>query len=114
MNFPICGSDILKLLPQRPPILVVDALLDFSKTRITTRYTIKDDCLFVNDCMFSEFGMIENMAQSSATIDGFINAENDLPPKIGFIGEVKDFTLFSLPKIGETLITTVNLIANTH
>lgn len=111
MDFPICGSDIYNLIPQRPPMLMIGSLLSSSSIEAITSFQIGADCIFVEDGKLTEFGLIENMAQSAAALNGINEYINKIPPRLGFIGEIKDFRLHKNPHVGDTIVTHIKIIA---
>ena len=55
-------SIILKLIPQRAPIVMIDTLLYFDETKVVSGLTILENNLFVEYNYLTEPGLIENMA----------------------------------------------------
>jgi hypothetical protein len=51
------------------------------------------------------------MAQSIAACAGYMSSLKNMPPKVGFIANIKDLMIHSLPKVGSEIITTVQLKA---
>jgi predicted hotdog family 3-hydroxylacyl-ACP dehydratase len=101
--------NIKDLIPQREPIIMVGKLIEVDIESATTTFYICDDNLFVNDGFFSETGMIENIAQTSAAMNGYIALMNNSKVKIGYIGLIKNLTISNLPKSNTTIVTTVKL-----
>lgn len=102
-------DDIKRYIPQRKPVMMVDKLLAANDEGGTTRLTIGMDNFFMGlDDRFSEFGLIEHIAQSASAIAGYraISAGGSEAP-VGFIAEVKHFNCYHLPEAGDTLVTTV-------
>ena len=86
---------------------MVDGIADFEFSCTTTSFTVKPDCLFVdNDCLTPD-GIVENVAQTCAARMGCINFLNHEHVKLGFIGSVRDMTFHRLPHVGETLTTSI-------
>lgn len=103
--------NVLELLPQRPPFVMVDCLTDYSETATSSRLTIRPDNIFVEDGEFAAAGLIEHIAQTCAARLGYYNIYvQKTGVRLGFIGEVKDFSLMRLPRQGETLCTTVTVM----
>ena len=103
-------TNIGHLIPQKFPFVMVDSLVSFSKTEVTSAFTIKKDNLFFLNNELSEPGLIENMAQTVALHTGydfFLKGE-DAPT--GYIGSIKKIEIFKLPKVGEIITTHVNII----
>jgi 3-hydroxymyristoyl/3-hydroxydecanoyl-(acyl carrier protein) dehydratases len=102
--------NILELLPQRPPFIMVDKLTYYDPIMTKTVFTVREDNLFCKDGKMEEAGMIENIAQSCAARMGYkekTEPQRDGVIKIGFIGMIKNMELFRNPLVGEILDTTV-------
>ena len=100
--------DILELLPQRPPFVMVDHLVDYSETQTTCELTIRKDNVFCENGEFAAAGLIEHIAQTCAARLGYYNKYIlKTGVRLGFIGEVKDLDIVRLPREGETLNTTI-------
>lgn len=107
-NFPI--TDIKHLIPQKAPFEMVDSLLDYSKTHITSSFTIKDDNLFIEKDVFTEPGLVENMAQTVALHTGFAYFLEGKQAPTGYIGSIKTIEIFELPKCGDTIVSTATIL----
>ena len=101
-----------ELIPQRPPFIMVDALTHFDRAITRTRLLVRADNIFVENDQFTEYGVIENIAQTCAARMGYINKflMSD-KIKIGFIGAIKNLIIEELPKTGDVLNTTVNVVS---
>ena len=107
--------DITRLIPQRAPILMVDALLEAQDDTATTCLTVRPDNYFLDeDGRLDETGLIEHIAQSASALAGYkaLRAGAEQPP-VGYIGEVKRFRLLRRPQMGETVITAISFGAET-
>ena len=103
--------DIHELLPQQEPFVMVGRLTFFDKRRTITETTVKDENLFVSEGMMSASGLIENIAQTCAARIGFVNKyilKKGI--QVGFIGAIRNLTVLGLPKTGETMTTTVDVL----
>ena len=103
--------NILDLLPQRPPFVMVDHLEDYSETQSTCSLTIRPDNVFCEDGRLAAAGLIEHIAQTCAARLGYYNIyvlKADV--RLGFIGEVKNLNILRLPRQGELIETTVTVI----
>ena len=101
--------DIRELIPQRPPILLVDGLESVEGDTAVSTLTVRaDNCFTDEEGVLSEAGVVEHIAQSASALAGYkaVEAGATTPP-VGYIGEVKKFRLHRLPHIGETLRTTI-------
>ncbi|MDB9961007.1 ABC transporter permease [Oceanihabitans sp.] len=110
----IRNLDITKFLPHRAPFLMVDHLLSIDDEHVSTSFKIQPDCVFINDNVFNEVGLIENAAQTCSSIVGKSYFEDDDlegegTKLIGFISAIKKVTIHDCPNIGETIISHANL-----
>lgn len=105
MNFE--SIDILDLLPQRPPFILIDRLVDFDETRTVTRFTVRGEHLFCEQGTLQPEGLVENIAQTCAARMGYINLLHAERVKLGFIGAIRDLEIRRRPRCGETLRTTI-------
>lgn len=103
-------SNILELIPQRHPIVMVDKFLGIEDNVSRTEFIILEDNIFVDNGEFSECGLIEHIAQSAAARVGYIFKTKDMPIPIGYIGSVNDFKLIENPRVGDTISTTVEIL----
>ena len=104
--------NILELLPQKPPFVTVDVLTHFDDVITSTGLKVTADNMFVENNEFAEIGVMENIAQTCAVRMGYINKYlcSD-KVKIGFIGSIKDFVIKELPKVGDELKTTIEVVS---
>lgn len=103
--------NVLKLLPQQPPFVMVDKLIYFDQQETITSFTVDQNNIFVENEIFTSSGLIENIAQTCAVRMGYINQyiykEN---VKLGFIGSIKNLEIFKYPKVGDVLTTSIKII----
>ena len=100
--------DILELLPQRPPFVMVDHLVDYSETQTTCELTIRPDNVFCENGELAASGLIEHIAQTCAARLGYYNKYIlKTGVRLGFIGEVKNLNILRLPREGELVETTI-------
>lgn len=102
--------DIVELLPQRPPMVMVGKILSCESNRITTRFTISEENVFSYNGNFQESGLIENIAQTAAALSGYQAKLNNEKVKLGFIGSIRNLDIFSLPGVGSEIETSVEVI----
>ena len=102
-------DNIETLIPQRPPFVMIDKLLSFSETTTTTGFIIKADNIFVEDGLFKEPGLVENIAQTAAARAGYVSQTENKPVLVGYIGAVNNLQVFLLPKTGDELITEITI-----
>lgn len=101
------SAGILKYIPQREPIIMVDKLLKWSEVDCLTTFFVKANSLFVEKGFLKEPGLIENIAQSAAARAGYIAHEQNSPVLNGYIGAIKNLKIFFFPKIGEEIFTEI-------
>ncbi|MBQ7512443.1 MAG: pseudouridylate synthase [Prevotella sp.] len=102
--------DIHELLPQQEPFVMISRLVCFDMVTTVTETDIVDGNIFVEDGHFSASGLIENIAQTCAARIGYVNKfilKKDI--QIGFIGAVRNMEITGLPRVGDTITTTVEV-----
>ena len=102
-------ENIQQLIPQRPPFIMIDKLLSFSETGISTGFSIKPDNIFVESGEFKEPGLVENIAQTAAARAGYISKTENKPVLVGYIGAVNNLEIYFLPRAGDELITEITI-----
>ena len=103
--------NILDLLPQQPPFVMVDKLLYCDREKTTTALTVHKDNIFVENDELTEAGVMENIAQTCAARMGYINKYiHSDKVKLGFIGAIKNLVIEELPKTGDELKTTIDVV----
>lgn len=111
VSFPIVTAGILlKCIPQRNPIVMVDALIAFSTDKIIAGLTIGSTGLFIINEELSEPGLIEHMAQTIALHTGFGYFIKEEQAPVGYIGSISNLTIKRLPKKGERIISTASIL----
>ncbi|MFO7829834.1 MAG: hydroxymyristoyl-ACP dehydratase [Bacteroidales bacterium] len=103
------GDTILKYIPQRPPMVMVENLHHAKGGKTISSFKINNDNIFCKDGVLHEPGLIENIAQTAAVGVGFSysNENRDIPT--GYIGAVQKLTIYKLPETGKTIFTEVNV-----
>lgn len=104
------GEDILELIPQRAPIVMVDSFWGQEEDCSYTGLTISDNNIFLDQDYFSEPGIIEHIAQSAAVRMGYAYKQMNKPVPLGFIGSVDKMKIYRLPKSGDELYTEIKII----
>ena len=103
--------DVHELLPQKEPFVMISKLVHFDMSNTKTETLISEENIFVDNGLFSASGLIENIAQTCAARIGYVN-KYILKKGIqnGFIGSIRNLTIFELPKVGDVISTTVDVI----
>jgi predicted hotdog family 3-hydroxylacyl-ACP dehydratase len=105
------GIDIHTLLPQQEPFVMVGCLIQIDEKSFVTETQVKVENIFVDDGCLSASGLIENIAQTCAARIGFVNKyilQKGI--QIGFIGAVRNLEILSLPQVGQTITTKVEVV----
>lgn len=89
---------------------MVETLHDLKEEFVETSFTISEDCIFISDGFFNEFGLIENAAQTCSSIVGrsFFQDSDVLgtgTKLIGYISNIKKVSVFKLPEVGKVICT---------
>lgn len=101
--------DILSIIPQKPPFVMVDALVYCDETVARTSFTVRKENIFVEEGSLCEAGLVENIAQTAAARSGYLSRIEKKILHIGYIGDVKNLEIASLPKINSTLETEISI-----
>lgn len=99
--------DILSLIPQQPPFVMVGELLYADETVSRTSFTVTADNVMVSNGFFTEGGLLENMAQTAAAGAGYATISQNKPVEAGYIGAVKNLVIHHLPAVSDVLETEV-------
>ena len=59
-------AQIQSYIPQRPPFVMVDSLIEATSERFETELRVRPDNIFLEEETLREFALIENIAQSAA------------------------------------------------
>ncbi|WP_205589811.1 3-hydroxyacyl-ACP dehydratase [Mucilaginibacter celer] len=102
-------TDVLALIPQRSPFVMVDTLVSASEDTTRTTLLVLPGNVLVNDGELSEAGLTENIAQTAAAGAGYAARQLNKPVQPGFIGAIKNLGVFALPKVGDTIETEVKI-----
>ncbi|MDB5139413.1 MAG: 3-hydroxyacyl-ACP dehydratase [Mucilaginibacter sp.] len=103
------AENILSLIPQRPPFVMVDELLFCDECSTKSSFRIMQHNVLVFNGKLSEAGLMENIAQTVAAGTGYKANLDNIPVTVGYIGSVKNFEVFELPKIGDELVTEIKI-----
>ncbi|MBB1149247.1 MULTISPECIES: hypothetical protein [unclassified Myroides] len=98
------------LIPQRPPLVMVDALYQFGADFIEAGLSIVGHNICVSNDRLQESGIIEHMAQAVALHTGYAYYLKDIAAPTGYIGSIKKIDIAQLPKVGDQLITRAQIL----
>lgn len=111
----VLKKDIIKYIPQRAPIIMVDELISIDELSSLSSFKIENNNIFCKDSIFDESGIIEHIAQSAALAIGYNFKKNNLNIPLGFIGSITKFQIHIKAKAGDiinTKITTIQKFMN--
>ena len=98
------------LLPQKPPMVMVDTLVRYAELAAVTRLEIRPDNIFVRNGHFTEPGLVENIAQTAAAHAGYTNSMNgQSEAPIGYIAAVDHLQIHQLPAVFSTIETSIQV-----
>ena len=114
------GAEILRLIPQRNPFIMVD---EFEANEpptsresltgascATSLYIRLDNYFVLRNGELSESGLIEHIAQSASALAGHVAiAQGAAHPPVGMIAELKHFNCLRRPHAGEEITTLVTM-----
>lgn len=104
--------DVLTLLPQRPPFVMIDRLIHFDEVVTTTQLEVRPDNLFMEaDGLLNNCALVENIAQTCAARMGYINQYiYKERVRLGFIGSIKNLQVLRPAREGEVLTTSIEVV----
>lgn len=104
-------KDITAWIPHRPPIVLLDEIIAVETNWTQTAFRICEDSLFVANGVFSEMGLLENIAQTSFIFlkkmfadqqDSLWGAEVE---SLGYISNITELSVYRLPAVGSRIYT---------
>ena len=105
------GVEILELIPQRPPVVLVDRFGGIDGEGVShTEFVVPSSCLFCEEGRLTECGLIEHMAQSAAARAGWLARQRGRDVALGYIGSVGRFRVAAFPPAGSRLETTIRVV----
>lgn len=108
-------ENILSVIPQRPPFVMIDTLLEAGDANASSAFTILPDNVLVINGYLREPGLIENIAQTAAARFGYLCLANNQTVPNGFIGALSRLQINRLPAVHtriETRIVITNQVFN--
>jgi predicted hotdog family 3-hydroxylacyl-ACP dehydratase len=103
-------ENILQFIPVRYPFVMIDKLLHVDDESAASNFTVIAENIFFENGYFSEAGLLENIAQTVAAGNGYNEQIANKKVSGGYIVGVKNFEVFSLPKINDLLTTDIVVI----
>ena len=101
-------------LPHRPPMLLIDEIVEVSNDHAICRAAIKPDCVFLQGGVVHASAMIEVMAQCCVVVASERSAGGERP-RLGFIVSCRevDFAVDSFA-VGDELVVTAKRVHGQH
>lgn len=106
----LSGEQLFDLIPQRPPMVMVDRFYGIEDGVSRSGLHIQPDNLFCADDRLQASGLIEHVAQSAAARVGYLYTSQGQPIPLGFIGSVEKFDIYNLPAVGEQIVTDITVV----
>jgi len=91
--------NILDLIPQRPPMTMIDKLVYADERSAIGRLFVRESNLFCEKGHLCEAGLIEFIAQTAAAYTGYRNKTNRGAVSEGYIGAVKNLVITAMPPV---------------
>ena len=107
----INGEAIKELIQQRDPMIMLDTFYRATESDADTGFTVTNNNLFSSGGFLTEPGLIEHIAQSASAFAGYKAKIANEPTPLGFIGEVKKFRIYFLPRTGDVLRTHIRILS---
>jgi len=102
---------ICRLIPQRPPFILVDELISFQPDGVVAGFRVPEGHILISaDGYLTESGVVEHFAQAIALYQGYDYFLRHERPPVGYIGSIKNFEISALPKIGDVLETHIRVL----
>lgn len=102
---------VIKIIPQKPPMSMLDAVYEVTEKTATVGLTIKEDNIFCEDGVFHAPGLTEHMAQSAAAHRGYLSLQKNEASPVGFIATIRNLKIHELPKIGDHIVTKMEIMS---
>jgi len=100
---------ILDLIPQRPPMQMIDKLIYADERSARGSLFIRDTNLFSEKGVLREPGIIEFIAQTAAAFTGYRNKMNKESVNEGYIGAIKNLLISFLPPVNTEIHSEIML-----
>lgn len=111
VSFPITSAEtLLQCIPQRNPIVMVDALYHFNETEVSAGLSVETAGIFIKNNALQEPGLIEHMAQTVALHTGFGYFIKQEQAPTGYIGSIANLKINRLPIANEKIQTTATIL----
>lgn len=99
-------------IPQRAPFVMIDNLIEANEDSFTSDFEIGSDNLFVQDNEFEIYGLIENIAQTTAAGLSIVINDPSKKREDGFLGSITNLISLRNPLVGEIITTRIHRLAS--
>jgi predicted hotdog family 3-hydroxylacyl-ACP dehydratase len=89
--------NVLDLIPQRPPLQMIDKLLFADERSAKGSLYLDANNLFCENGIFRESGLMEFIAQTAAAFTGYRHKIKGSLVKEGYIGAIRNLEISELP-----------------
>lgn len=106
---------IIELIPHREPMILVDKISEIQDLSCTSTFRISADCIFVDSEThnFSEFGLIENIAQTALSfIKIFLKEKSESQSEqqfLGYISSIQQLENYGKAYLEDELLTHIQV-----
>lgn len=100
---------ILDLIPQRPPMQMIDKLLYADEKSAKGVLFIKETNIFAEQGKLSESALVEFIAQTAAAYTGYHSKLNAGNVREGYIGAVKNLVIEKLPLVNTEIYSEITV-----
>jgi predicted hotdog family 3-hydroxylacyl-ACP dehydratase len=102
--------DLKAVMAHKPPMLLVDDILEAGEDTAVTAFKIKGDNIFLKESgLLARTALIEIMAQSLAAMNAYKAYKNGKAEEKGFLVMLKDIAFYGDAFAGEDLICRVEV-----
>ena len=110
-QFPIKGAELISLIPQKHPFVFISSLEKIEGSKGYTTFLFESNHTLCFNNTLTVAGLLEHIAQSAGCKSGYETFIAGKEGRRGFIGEIRNFVCYRLPKAGELLQTEIMLEA---
>lgn len=104
------GEELQELIPQRPPMQMVDTFCGISDGISRSGLTVTPENVFCIGGRLAEPGIVEHMAQSAAARIGYLCRREGREVPLGYIASIDRMAFYFLPETGQTLDTSMEVL----
>lgn len=97
--------DLSKYMLHKPPMLLVDKIIEENDKKATTSFAVKQDCIFLGENnILSRPALIEIAAQSFAAADIYQRIKSSKALVKGFLVSIRKFGFTGQARLGDEII----------